>query len=339
MRKTGKRPRLTKATRAPSGGPCQRLAIRDFDPDRFREMIRGGCFEHLLLEAGTLDADLERWEADGVVVDRGRYGFGSFVRGTFSPGHITICMARWPGGPAWSSGSPLGPDDIQIYPEGEDLEYRAPAGISWSAIQLDRCRLHDTAVGRHGRPIDVPARLMRNYRGRPATVRRLWSVLDSLTTTPPNAALPASNGDADRPVDVVIDAILEFLDQDPERVRTASLRRREFLHKAQSWMADNLETGYDSRAVCEAVGTTERTLQLAFREAVRMSPSRWFLCTRLNKARKLLLSRDRAHVTVTAAAVRSGFAHLGRFSAEYGALFGERPSETLVRRRGCGLAM
>ena len=330
--------RPTRATPARSGGLCQRETIRNFDPDRFREMIHGGRFEHLLLERGTLDADLERWEADGIVVDRGRYGFGSYVRGMFSPGHVTIAMARWQRGHSWSGGLPLGPDDIQIYPEGEDLEYRAPAGIAWAAIQFDRSRLHEAAIGRHGCLIEVPARHLRNYRGQPAAVRRLWGVLDSLMTTPPNAASPASNGDADRPANVVIDAILDFLDQDPERARTASLRRREILQRAQSWMADNVEAGYDSRAVCEAVGTTERTLQLAFREAVRMSPSRWFLCMRLNRARRLLLSPDHAHITATGAAVRSGFSHLGRFAAEYGALFGERPSETLARRRSNGFA-
>lgn len=328
--------RRSRATPRSSGGTCQKLAIRDFDPDRFKEMIRGGRFEHVLLEPGTLDADLERWEADGIVVDRGRYGFGSFVRGIFSPGHITIAMARWQGGRSWSGGLSLGPDDIQIYPEGEDLEYRAPAGIAWSAIQLDRSRLHEAAIARHGCLIEIPSRHIRNYQGQPTAVRRLWGVLDSLLTRPPNAATPASN--ADRTADAVIDAVLDFLDRDPDRVRTASLRRREILHKAHSWMAANMEAGYDSRAVCEAVGTTERVLQLAFREAVRMSPSRWFLCTRLNKARKLLLSPDRAHVTVTAAAVRSGFHHLGRFSTEYGALFGERPSETLARRRQSGRA-
>lgn len=328
----------TGATPDPTGGPCQRLTVRDFDPDRFREMIHGGRFEHLLLEPGTLDADLEHWETDGVIVDRGRYGFGSFVRGTFSPGHITICMARWPVGRAWSSGSSLGPDDIQIYPEGEELEYRAPAGISWSAVQLDRSRLHDAAVGYHGRPIDLPTRLMRNYRGQSATVRRLRSVLDSVTTAPPNVTVPASHGDTDRLADVVIDAILDCLDQDPKRVRAARQRRREILNRSQSWMVDNLETGYDSRALCEAVGTTERTLQFAFRESLCMSPSRWFLCAKLNRARRLLLSPCRAQVTVTGAAVRSGFRHLGRFSVEYGALFGERPSETLARRHGCGQA-
>jgi hypothetical protein len=78
---------------------------------------------------------------------------------------------------------------------------------------------------------------------------------------------------------------------------------------------------------------------LAFHEAACMSPSRWHLCLRLNKARRLLQSPHAAHLNVTAAAVRSGFDHLGRFSTEYRALFGERPSETLARRRRSGQAM
>ena len=42
--------------------------------------------------------------------------------------------------------------------------------------------------------------------------------------------------------------------------------------------------------------------------------------------------------SVSAAALRWGFAHLGRFSAEYRRAFGECPAQTL-RRRGAGYVM
>jgi AraC family ethanolamine operon transcriptional activator len=99
-------------------------------------------------------------------------------------------------------------------------------------------------------------------------------------------------------------------------------------------MRRNLSAGYHSGSMCDAVGVSERVLQLAFREAVGMSPSRWFTCARLNAARRLLLSGDSPPITVTGAASRCGFEHLGRFSTEYRVLFGEKPSETLTRRRG-----
>jgi AraC family ethanolamine operon transcriptional activator len=53
---------------------------------------------------------------------------------------------------------------------------------------------------------------------------------------------------------------------------------------------------------------------------------------RLNKVRRALRAADAA-TTVTEAAMRFGFFHLGRFSAQYHRLFGERPSDTLQRAR------
>ena len=41
---------------------------------------------------------------------------------------------------------------------------------------------------------------------------------------------------------------------------------------------------------------------------------------------------------VTDTALRFGFGHLGRFSADYRQALGERPSETLRARTGLGLA-
>jgi transcriptional regulator GlxA family with amidase domain len=53
---------------------------------------------------------------------------------------------------------------------------------------------------------------------------------------------------------------------------------------------------------------------------------------RLQLVREELLRSDKA-TNVTAIAVRHGFMHLGRFSAQYRAAFGEGPSATLRRGR------
>jgi len=54
---------------------------------------------------------------------------------------------------------------------------------------------------------------------------------------------------------------------------------------------------------------------------------------RFERVRDELL-RGNESTTVTAAAMRWGFSHLGRFAAEYRARFKESPSETLRRARG-----
>ncbi|MGW5570316.1 AraC family transcriptional regulator [Nocardia thailandica] len=76
-------------------------------------------------------------------------------------------------------------------------------------------------------------------------------------------------------------------------------------------------------------GVTARALQLAFRDAVGMSPSAYVRSVRLDRVRDEL-SSGRA-VSVSDAAMRWGFFHLGRFARHYRERFGELPSETAGR--------
>jgi len=64
-----------------------------------------------------------------------------------------------------------------------------------------------------------------------------------------------------------------------------------------------------------------------------ISPKRYLRLVRLNGVRRDLKSRaHEARVKVQDVAARWGFSHMGHFSQDYKALFGELPSET--RRRG-----
>lgn len=82
-------------------------------------------------------------------------------------------------------------------------------------------------------------------------------------------------------------------------------------------------------ALAEFVGVSGRTLQSAFRHVVGASPLRVQRRERLRRVREELLALDPLNQTVGAVALRHGFTHLGRFSGQYRAEFGELPSSTL----------
>lgn len=86
--------------------------------------------------------------------------------------------------------------------------------------------------------------------------------------------------------------------------------------------------------LCKAIRVPERTLRMCCQEYLGMSPKHYLLLRRMHLARRAL--RDRAssvtRVTrVTEVATQDGFWQLGRFAAEYRALFGELPATTLYR--------
>jgi adenylate cyclase len=79
-------------------------------------------------------------------------------------------------------------------------------------------------------------------------------------------------------------------------------------------------------------GVAERTLRKHFRAFLAISALEYCRRFRLAVAREELL-RGANGTSVTEVAIRFGFNHFGRFSAQYRQCFGERPSTTLRRRR------
>ena len=79
-------------------------------------------------------------------------------------------------------------------------------------------------------------------------------------------------------------------------------------------------------------GLSKRTLHRVVRREFGLSPMALSRRIRLIEVRAEL-EAPRPETTVTEAAFRWGFTHLGRFAGEYAREFGERPSETLHRAR------
>lgn len=77
------------------------------------------------------------------------------------------------------------------------------------------------------------------------------------------------------------------------------------------------------------MGTSERTLQYAFKNVVGISPIKFAKLHRLQRARKLLEGASPNQESVKNVALKMGFNDFGHFSADYKKYFGELPSATL----------
>ena len=114
------------------------------------------------------------------------------------------------------------------------------------------------------------------------------------------------------------------------RLASASARRRA-VRRIEEYL-DVHEREVPSLAeLCAVAGTSERTLEYAFREQIGLPPARYLRLRRLNGVRRELRASEAGAAKITQIAMRWGFWQLGRFAVEYRTLFGERPSETLSR--------
>lgn len=84
--------------------------------------------------------------------------------------------------------------------------------------------------------------------------------------------------------------------------------------------------------IAGAVGVGVRGLQQGFARALDMSPTQYLRLVRLREAHRELAAADPATTTVAELAARWGFAHQGRFAAQYRRRYGVLPAQTLRRR-------
>ena len=83
--------------------------------------------------------------------------------------------------------------------------------------------------------------------------------------------------------------------------------------------------------MCRDLHVSPRTMRYAFRSVTGLPPTSALKAKRLNDAYRGLRTAKASTTLVKQVALDHGFRHLGYFSQDYRALFGESPSETLQR--------
>jgi len=127
--------------------------------------------------------------------------------------------------------------------------------------------------------------------------------------------------------------LADLLDSEPDLLTQSASRTSRHWQLVRA-VRELVETSPDCpltvAELCVRLRASRRTLQYAFEEALGINPFLYTRVIRLGKVQRELQSAT----SVTEAATRWGFWHLGNFSAEYREHFGELPSETLRRYRG-----
>ncbi|MGW7430606.1 AraC family transcriptional regulator [Streptomyces sp. NPDC054861] len=115
----------------------------------------------------------------------------------------------------------------------------------------------------------------------------------------------------------------EELDRPGERLRPAPVKR------AMDAVRARPEHPFTTTELAALAKVSVRRLQESFREYVGMSPMAYVREVRLDRVHEELRKADPGERGVGEVAWRWGFAHQGRFAAQYRARFGETPSQTL----------
>lgn len=85
--------------------------------------------------------------------------------------------------------------------------------------------------------------------------------------------------------------------------------------------------------LCAKLNISRRMLNYCFQDALDLNPVQYLRSLRLNGVRRELRDPEGGGMQIRDIAAKWGFWHLPRFAAEYRALFGELPSETVRQTR------
>ncbi|WP_395695014.1 AraC family transcriptional regulator [Nocardioides sp.] len=107
---------------------------------------------------------------------------------------------------------------------------------------------------------------------------------------------------------------------------------RPAVRRSMDYIEQHLAEPITMADLAAAAGMSTRSIQAGFREDLETTPIAFIRDRRLDRVRHTLMEAAPGEgMTVTAAAERWGFTHLGSFSVLYRRRFGESPSETLRR--------
>ncbi len=316
-------------------GVVQTFGAQGFDPDALAGLIRNAHFEYRLLAGGNFRARHRRLVLGASILESGEYNAPLFAQGAFSRDRLVIGFNLGGREPGNINGQPVFPGSVRIFSEGCEISYRTARDVNWSSLRVTREHLQAKAVDMLGRPLPVPRTGWLNLMPTSAAARLAHAIRDAFAL-PQRAQVGLSPAAltslSDQLLGVYVSAIADGLQVASGARSGATQRRAEALRRARDYFHANVRQPFSVRELGAATGCSERVLQYLFRDVYGMSPQQWFRAIKLNEVRRELRAGIPQGTRVTEVAIRYGFMHLGRFSAEYRRLFGEAPSQTLGRR-------
>jgi AraC family ethanolamine operon transcriptional activator len=297
------------------------------EPDQFGDAVSGIELSVDFQRRQERASSVEQFQSPAWALDFGEANVRTRVRGVLRGGWGSICLALGPGEAIWN-GQPAEPGTLALLPPDGELDGRTAANYAWLTAAIppetwSRC-LSLAGLGGDGPErltvCQLPEPVLERIRLRFRQGRALLK----------GAATPTT---MDQLADAVTDAFATAceLTAGLEPATTSLRNRARLVRRAEAWMLDHLAEPVQVPDLCLALHVSRRELEYAFRSVLDQSPRDHLETLRLNAIRRALQQGDGRRETIIAIAYAHGVRHLGRFSASYRTLFGEKPSET---RRG-----
>jgi AraC-like DNA-binding protein len=222
--------------------------------------------------------------------------------------------------------------DIILHARGRSMHHRFDGKSNWNLISVSPEQLASHSEALTGRPFVAPDadKILRPARAETERLRRLFEQACHLSKARQEMI---GNPEVARALEQeMLHAIINCLSAD-EVDDTAKTRHQHaaVMARFEDILAKSIDQKLTMPRLCAELGVAERTLRMCCAEFLGVSPMRYILLQRLNKARAALRYADPSTSSVAEVARNHQFLELGRFAVTYRTTFGESPSATLQR--------
>jgi AraC-like DNA-binding protein len=307
------------------------------DADEFAPAIQGADVELIQTSANLTGGRVTEIHFSSVVLQYCRIAFGTLARASLHTNPLSLMVPLKIHGPAICNGYSMSRESFLVHGNQADYYSKTPTGFEWVLLPFKTdAILHTIAALTQQEPpefrenclsIRPPAVVM-------TAVQRL--LIDAVGTAQHNPSVLTSHNalrSLERSLQMVIAmALAQNHPTFSRRYGRTKLSHSFVCRRVEAYLEAHLSEPVYLADLCAATGVSERTLQQVFLECYGVSPLQYLKLRRLNLARQCLRDGTPEQTRVTGVALDCGFWELGRFAADYKALFGESPSHTLQHR-------
>lgn len=266
----------------------------------------------------------------GVTLSSGYIGGRVAFTGCLSTSLVTlgVGLIMAPGTRHWLNEVPSGA--VGVFLPGDDHDALYPPGSLYVGVTLPAERLEEIAA-QHELVLDLKTLGGTGFDNKMLSAPSLSSLRTQFERI---HAAPHADASPARMVGTqLLDAFIMHFARAPH-VHVGGTDPRGYsriVARARAFIRDNLDQPLSIDKIASAAATSHRTLHRAFQIVLDETPYSYVQKLRLHRIRHELVTDAETACTITIAAHRWNMPDLGRFAAWYRDLFGELPSQTLVR--------
>ncbi len=294
------------------------------DAEEMREQSAFWTYEHKQYSRGSFTGEITAFHTNRLQVSYTFRSTGIFLRGGLPPKTTILSYHYTDPRKIFYRGNALSDSQVMVLNHTEELEYHSLYPSTALTVAIDTELLNERCITIFGVPLNS-LRHQERISMLPGYYKRQRSALFSLLQSVCNKSSLTADNDEEMIENEILEIVLTGV-QHPANLNNAPARLN-VAAKAEEYIRGNLKKTVMIKELCEAIGTTERTLHLGFKERFGLSPNAYMQTMRLNGAYQDLLT-TKSQNRVSEIATDWGFNHFGRFAKQYKRMFGKLPSET-----------